>query len=117
MFSSAKIRIIPDYAKFFKKKLAAGHQRQLLATKWGRGCRIFAIAFEMQRRVKAAAQQSANKLDSAFALHFTCIVERRVGVSGVRRKTFFSAREKYFECTPLKHEVRQTTEEIFKHKL
>ena len=33
MFSSAKISIIPDYAKFFRKKLAAGNGRQLLATK------------------------------------------------------------------------------------
>ena len=33
----------------------------------------FAVANKLQRRVKAAAQQSSNKFDSAFALHFTCI--------------------------------------------
>ena len=35
-------------------------------------CRTFAVAFEMQRRVKAVAQHSSSKLDSAFALHFIC---------------------------------------------
>ena len=44
MFSSAKISIIPDYAKFFRKKLAAGNGRQLLATKCPSECRNFAIA-------------------------------------------------------------------------
>ncbi len=33
---------------------------------------IFADAFEMHRRVKAAAQHSSSELGSAFALHFTC---------------------------------------------
>ena len=32
----------------------------------------FADAFEMHRRVKAAAQHSSSELGSAFALHFTC---------------------------------------------
>ena len=36
----------------------------------------FAVANKLQRRVKAAAQQSSNKFDSAFALHFTCIVNQ-----------------------------------------
>ncbi len=35
-------------------------------------CHTFAIANKLQWRVKAAAQQNSNKLDSAFALHFTC---------------------------------------------
>ncbi len=77
MFSSAKIGIISDFAKFFGKKLAAGNGRQLPATKCPSECRNFAVAFEMQRRVKAAAQQSPNKFDSAFALHFTCTVIQR----------------------------------------
>ena len=77
MFSSAKISIIPDYAKYLGKKLNSGNGRQLLATKRGCGCRNFAVAFEMQRRVKAVAQQSPNKFDSAFALHFTCTVIQR----------------------------------------
>ena len=34
--------------------------------------RTFAIANKLQWRVKAAAQQNSNNLDSAFALHFTC---------------------------------------------
>ena len=38
-------------------------------------CRIFALAFEKQARVKAAAQHSSNKFGSAFALHFTCSVK------------------------------------------
>ena len=33
--------------------------------------------FELQRRVKASAQQSSNAFDSAFALHFTCIVKAK----------------------------------------
>jgi len=73
----AKIGIISDFAKFFGKKLAAGNGRQLPATKCPSECRNFAVAFEMQRRVKAAAQQSPNKFDSAFALHFTCTVIQR----------------------------------------
>jgi len=39
----AKISIIPDYAKFFGKKLAAGNGRQLLATKWVSRCCNFAM--------------------------------------------------------------------------
>ena len=37
----------------------------------------FADANKLQRRVKAAAQQSSNKFGSAFALHFTCTVNER----------------------------------------
>jgi hypothetical protein len=43
MFSSAKISIIPDYAKYFGKKLSSGNGRQLLATKRGCGCCNFAM--------------------------------------------------------------------------
>jgi hypothetical protein len=42
----------------------------------GQNRRTFAIANKLQRRVKAAAQQSSNKFGSAFALHFTCIVNQ-----------------------------------------
>lgn len=36
-------------------------------------CHTFVLAKKKLRvRVKAAAQQNSNKLDSAFALHFTC---------------------------------------------
>ena len=77
--TSAKIGIISDFAKYFRKKLAAGNGRQLLATKRVPRCCNFAVAFEMQRRVKAAAQQSLNKFNSAFALHFTCnVIQRNV---------------------------------------
>ena len=42
-------------------------------------CRTFAVANKLQRRVKAAAQQSSNKFGSAFALHFTCTVNEASG--------------------------------------
>ena len=45
MFSSAKISIIPDYAKYFGKKLSSGNGRQFLATKWGPRCCNFAMCF------------------------------------------------------------------------
>ena len=38
-------------------------------------CSTFAYAFEMHRRVKAAAQHSSSELGSAFALHFTCTIQ------------------------------------------
>ena len=44
---------------------------------WAINRRTFAVANKLQRRVKAAAQQSSNKFASAFALHFTCNVKQR----------------------------------------
>lgn len=37
--------------------------------------RTFAAHFENALLVKAAAQHSSSKLDSAFALHFPCIFQ------------------------------------------
>ena len=44
MFSSAKISIIPDYAKYFGKKLSTGNWWQLAATNVPFGCRTFALS-------------------------------------------------------------------------
>ena len=46
----------------------------------------FAVANKLQRRVKAAAQQSSNKFGSAFTLHFTCIVNQTKQVLGDANK-------------------------------
>ena len=72
LFSFAKVSIISDYAKYFRKKLSGRNLWLLVATKRVPKCRNFAIANKLQWRVKAAAQHSSNKFDSAFALHFTC---------------------------------------------
>ncbi len=72
LFSSAKVSIISDCAKYFQKKLSGRNLWLLVATKRVPKCRTFAIANKLQWRVKAAAQHSSNKFDSAFALHFTC---------------------------------------------
>ena len=48
------------------------HKTARVSTEVIHKCGNFAFAFELQRRVKAAAQHSSSKLDSAFALHFTC---------------------------------------------
>ena len=40
----------------------------------------FAVANKLQRRLKASAQQSSNKFDSAFALHFNCTVNKKQNV-------------------------------------
>ena len=51
--------------------------------------RTFAAAFEMQRRVWAAAQQRPSKLASAFALHHNCSVNmREKNCAQVREKDF-----------------------------
>ncbi len=40
----------------------------------------FAVANKLQRRLKASAQQSSNKFDFAFALHFNCSVIKKLNV-------------------------------------
>ena len=52
----------------------------------GKSRRTFAVANKLQRRVKAAAQQSSNKFGSAFTLHFTCIVNQTKQVLGDANK-------------------------------
>ena len=77
LFSSAKVSIISDCAKYFRKKLSGRNLWLLVATKRVPKCRTFAIANKLQWRVKAAAQHSSNKFGSAFALHFTCSLTTR----------------------------------------
>ena len=50
LFSSAKVSIISDYAKYFRKKLSGRNLWLLVATKRVLKCRTFAIANKLQWR-------------------------------------------------------------------
>jgi hypothetical protein len=49
LFSSAKVSIISDCAKYFQKKLNGRNLWQLVATIWVPKCRTFAIANKERR--------------------------------------------------------------------